>query len=354
MPRPLCERCGENPINVRRKKTGSKVCKFCFIECFEIEVGHTILFELRKKYGVMLPGQKVAIGASGGKDSTVLIEVLYVLNQRLKLGLELELVSIDEGISGYRDDSLKAVYKHAAMHNLPLKVLSYNELYGWTMDKIVAEIGKKNNCTFCGVLRRQSLDKGASVIDADVVALGHNADDVAETVLMNVLRGDLARLSRCTKLVASDDPNACPRIKPLHFCIETEIVLYAKYKNLEYFSTECTYAPDAYRGHARHLLRSMEIKKPHVALDIIRSGEAISAQIFSGQENSKTFKDVRSVGSFVVLFQMIFLKKNTHNKKSKIFKIFAQRFFSSSLKTTKIINRPLRLPLIHLLNKKHS
>ena len=202
MPRKLCERCNKNPVNTIRRKTGKKVCKECFIEAFEFEVGHTILYELRKKYGVMLPGQRVAIGASGGKDSCVLIEVLNNLNNRLKLGLELVLVSIDEGIAGYRDDSLKAVHNHSARLNLPLTILSYDELYNWTMDKIVAEIGKKNNCTYCGILRRQSLDRGASLVKADVVALGHNADDVAETVLMNLLRGDLARLARCTNMVA--------------------------------------------------------------------------------------------------------------------------------------------------------
>merc|ERR1712071_633537 len=282
MPRRLCQRCGKHPINTIRRKTGKKVCKDCFIEAFEFEVGHTILFELRKKHGLMMPGQRVAIGASGGKDSCVLIEVLNNLNNRLKLGLELVLVSIDEGIAGYRDDSLQAVHKHSARLNLPLTILSYDELYNWTMDKIVAEIGKKNNCTYCGILRRQSLDRGASLVKADVVALGHNADDVAETVLMNLLRGDLARLARCTKIV-TDDPEAVPRVKPFHFCIEHEIVLYAKYKGLEYFSTECTYAPDAYRGHARHLIRSLENTKRDVAIQIIRSGEAIAAQIKAGQ-----------------------------------------------------------------------
>ena len=41
------------------------------------------------------------------------------------------------------------------MYALPLRIVSYRELYGWTMDEVVAEIGKKNNCTFCGVFRRQ-------------------------------------------------------------------------------------------------------------------------------------------------------------------------------------------------------
>lgn len=40
-------------------------------------------------------------------------------------------------------------------YGLPLKIVSYKDLYGWTMDEIVKMIGLKNNCTFCGVFRRQ-------------------------------------------------------------------------------------------------------------------------------------------------------------------------------------------------------
>ena len=144
------------------------------------------------------PGQLVAIAASGGKDSTVLAYILKLLNEKYKYGLNLVLLSIDEGITGYRDDSLESVKRNQKEYNLPLTVLSYKDLYGWTMDEIVKQVGRKNNCTFCGVFRRQALDRGAALLKCDVIATGHNADDVAETVLMNLLRGDVARLQRCT------------------------------------------------------------------------------------------------------------------------------------------------------------
>ena len=54
-------------------------------------------------------GEKVAVGASGGKDSTVLAYILNFLNKKYNYGLNLVLVSVDEGITGYRDDSLKTV-----------------------------------------------------------------------------------------------------------------------------------------------------------------------------------------------------------------------------------------------------
>ena len=57
-------------------------------------------------------GEKIAIGASGGKDSTVLAHVMTTLNKRYDYGLNLELLSVDEGITGYRDDSLETVKKN--------------------------------------------------------------------------------------------------------------------------------------------------------------------------------------------------------------------------------------------------
>ena len=75
--------------------------------------------------------------------------------------------------------------RNQQQYDMPLKILSYDELYGWTMDAIVAQIGKKNNCTFCGVFRRQALDRGAAILNVDHIVTGHNADDIAETVLMN-------------------------------------------------------------------------------------------------------------------------------------------------------------------------
>lgn len=109
---------------------------------------------------------------------------------------------------GYRDDSLETVKQNRDDYEMELKILSYEELYGWTMDRIVGEIGKSNNCTFCGVFRRQALDRGAKMLNVNSIATGHNADDIAETVIMNILRGDTARLSRCTNIKTVINPFA--------------------------------------------------------------------------------------------------------------------------------------------------
>lgn len=263
-----CALCKTNRALIVRPKNYQKLCKTCFIQIFEDEIHHTIT-----STALFSPGDKIAIGASGGKDSTVLASVLKTLNERHNYGIDLVLLSIDEGIKGYRDDSLETVKRNATQYDMPLKIVGYDELYGWTMDQVVEAIGKKGNCTYCGVFRRQALDRGAKMLNINHVVTGHNADDVAETILMNLLRGDLPRLSRSTSIVTGDATSDVRRSKPLKYAYEKEIVLYAHHKRLDYFTTECIYSPEAFRGSARSLIKNLERIRPSAILDVVRSGE---------------------------------------------------------------------------------
>lgn len=176
----LCVHCKTSRAQILRPKTHERLCKTCFISVFEAEINATIVSS-----NLFQRGDRVAIGASGGKDSTVLASVLKTLNARHDYGVEFMLLSIDEGITGYRDDSLETVKRNAVQYGMELCIVSYRELYGWSMDEVVAQIGKKGNCTYCGVFRRQALDRGAARLGINHVVTGHNADDIAETVLMN-------------------------------------------------------------------------------------------------------------------------------------------------------------------------
>lgn len=104
------------------------------------------------------------------------------------------------------------------------------------------------------------------------------------------MRGDIARLGRCT-LICTQGEDTIKRSKPFKYAYEKEIVMfvliirkslniincfnrYAYFKKLDYFSTECIYSPDAYRGHARAFLKDLEAARPSAIIDIIHSGEA--------------------------------------------------------------------------------
>lgn len=286
---PSCSRCASHRAEVKRPRTGALVCKTCFFDQVEEEVHHAI-----EREKMFRPGDVIACGASGGKDSTVLIHLLTMLNERYQYGIEIHLVSVDEGITGYRDDSLKTVRENAVTYGLPLHILSYADLFGWTMDGIVKQVGLRNNCTYCGVLRRQALERGARLVGATTIATGHNADDNAETLLMNILRCDVPRLSSNSgdrahqkgsneEKTEEDSSNTTAsayealqglrRVKPMKDLYQKDIVLYAHHKRLVYFTTECTYAQEAYRGVVRNLIKQLEAIQPKCIASIIRSGE---------------------------------------------------------------------------------
>lgn len=267
----LCQQCKGRKAVMKRPKNQAKLCRECFFAVFETEIHNTIVSSQ-----LFSRGEKVAIGASGGKDSTVLASVLKTLNERYDYGVHLVLLLVDEGIKGYRDDSLATVKRNQRQYEMDLEIVSYKELYNWSMDEVVTCAGMRNSCTYCGVLRRQALDRGAARLGISHVVTGHNADDVAETVLMNVLRGDTARLDALTAVVTLSAGSPIKRSKPFKYTYQKEIVLYAHYKKLDYFSTECSYAPEAFRGTARELLKALEASRPSCIVDIIYSGEHLA------------------------------------------------------------------------------
>jgi cytoplasmic tRNA 2-thiolation protein 1 len=109
------------------------------------------------------------------------------------------------------------------------------------------------------------------------------------------MRGDIARLGRCTAICTqgTDDlpTDAIKRSKPFKYAYEKEIVMYAYFKKLDYFSTECIYSPDAYRGHARAFLKDLEASRPSAIIDIIHSGEAfeIREDVRRGQKSQSEY-----------------------------------------------------------------
>ena len=269
-----CNYCKTEKPSLKRPKTGKLSCVKCFIKYFEEEIHETIM-----AYNFFTKGEIVAIGISGGKDSTVLAHVINKLNNTKNYGINIKLIAIDEGIKGYRDGSIETIEHNAKLLNLPLLILSFKDLFGLTMDEIVPKCGLSNSCTYCGVFRRQALDKGAEMVKATKLITGHNADDIAETVLMNFLRGDFNRLPGSVDPLGGGD---IPRVKPFKYTYEKEIVMYAHYCKLEYFCSECTYAVGAYRGNVRSLIKDLELERPQSLIDIIHSGE-----LFKIEENVK-------------------------------------------------------------------
>lgn len=260
-----CGKCGKAKAQIKRPETGELLCHECFSYAFEEEV-----FQTMQRFDLVKPDDVVAIGVSGGKDSTVLLHVLDTINKRHNMGFKIELICIDEGISGYRDNALETVQKNAERYGHNLTIISFTELFGWTLDQIFSATQTKETCTYCGIFRRRALDLGAARVGATKVAVGHNADDVSETVLLNVLRGDLTRFGRSVDVKTDGiEKVIAPRIKPFALQNQKEIVYYAHFNKLLYYAVECPYAVQAFRRFPRMYLVEKQRTDPGVMRRII-------------------------------------------------------------------------------------
>eukprot|EP00767_Chilomastix_cuspidata_P006548 gnl/Chilomastix_cuspidata/695.p1 GENE.gnl/Chilomastix_cuspidata/695~~gnl/Chilomastix_cuspidata/695.p1 ORF type:complete len:322 (-),score=59.92 gnl/Chilomastix_cuspidata/695:18-983(-) len=276
-----CSDCNLARAVCKSPQTGCLCCKECFSRNFEETVHRYI-----EEKDLFQPGEVIGIGVSGGKDSTVLLHVLHVLALRYSYPVTLVMLAVDEGIAGYRDESLASVYRNQKRYGHPLSIIPFTKIVGCTLDTIAAQTARKNCCTHCGILRRHALTVGAREATCTLVVTGHNADDCAETVLLNMFRGDAPRLVRCTD-AKSDFSVGIPRAKPFQCVTQKEIVLYAHFNRLDYFSTECPYAETAFRGAARALLAELAVSAPRVALDVIGAADELRATCTIGPARSK-------------------------------------------------------------------
>lgn len=236
-----CISCREHPVF-------EALCKEHFYKQFEARVKETI-----KKYGLFKKKDNVLVAASGGKDS---LTTLFVLK---KFGYTISALAIDEGIAGYRDDSLATLKKFCKEYSIPLKIVSFKKAFGKELDVILRK-KEFSPCTLCGTFRRYLMNKHAK--EFDVIATGHNADDEAQAVLMNLCKANTALFPRLGPMTASGVNGFTKRVKPLYFCTEKEILTYALLRGFSGRWDECPYAHTAFRADVRDELNRYEQTHP--------------------------------------------------------------------------------------------
>lgn len=268
-----CSWCRDKAI-YHRKYEGTYLCKKHFLESVESKVKKTI-----RKDRMIEHDDTIAFALSGGKDSTT---VMYMIKKLFgkRRDLKFFAISIDEGISGYRDESLRIAKKLCKKLGIPHYIFSFKEFFGSTLDEKIKIIRKREkniwegrSCTYCGVARRWLLNKKARELGATKICFGMNLDDEIQGILMDYIRGDLVRLSRMgggETLVKNK--LFVPRIKPFREIPEKEIGLYALLSGLEIQENECPYI-EGPRFMVRDFLNSLEAESPGIKFSVLKTFE---------------------------------------------------------------------------------
>ncbi|MBU0586435.1 TIGR00269 family protein [Candidatus Micrarchaeota archaeon] len=252
----------KKPSVIHLAYAAQHLCSGCFIKHIEKRFMQSV-----REFRMINAREHIAIGLSGGKDSVVLLHLLSML--RKKLPFKISAIAIDEGIKGYRNLTLITAKKECKKLKIPLKILSFKKDLNYSLDAIMKKTNKAA-CSWCGVFRRYLLNLGARQVNADKIAIGHNLDDISQTVLMNIMRNEPLRLVRFLDPLTLNE-HLIPRIRPLIRIPEKEIALYAMLKGLEIKFMECPYAHFSFRQHIKEQLNDTEEKYPGTKLRILKS-----------------------------------------------------------------------------------
>jgi uncharacterized protein (TIGR00269 family) len=268
----MCSVCESRSAFFFRPYSGETLCQKCFISSIEKKVRTTIA-----KYGMFSFDDRVAVAVSGGKDSISLLHVLAKM-ERTHPNASLVAVTVDEGIKGYRDEALAIAAENCEMLGLDHQIVSFEELYGFTMDEIVAKsrlkAGRKlTPCAYCGVLRRKALNVAARRVCATKIATAHTLDDEVQTVLMNIFRGDISRLVKEKPLTDEVHPRFLQKVKPFCEIPERESTLYAYVKKVCFQDVPCVYSNEAFRNEVRSMINRMEALHAGTKFAVFKSVE---------------------------------------------------------------------------------
>ncbi len=259
-----------NSSPVYKLLNGQTLTKSQFLKYVEEKV-----FKTMRKYKLFSLDDKIVVAVSGGKDS---LTVLYLTHKYLKRkGLEKNLLAlaIDEGIENYRSKTLDDLEKFCKKYKIQLEIRSYKQKYGKTLDESIKKIktSKENisACNICGTFRRQSLNTAARELGATKLVTGHNLDDEAQSILLNIFKNNfsiLPRLGPANGVVT--DSKFIPRVKPLYHITEKEVRLYTLLKGFDLHYSVCPYAKDSFRTNIAIMLNELEDKHKGVKHSIVQ------------------------------------------------------------------------------------
>ena len=247
------------------------------------------------KYSMIKRGDTVAVAVSGGKDSLVLLNILK--NTFNGPNPELVAITVDEGIKGYRDESLSILKNFCSNIGVENKVISFSELFGLSMDKAmeVRPSEKISSCSMCGTFRRRAIDLLAESCGANVIATGHNLDDYIQTFLINLFAGDVERIGWTYPEPVEYGNSSLRKIKPLMEIYEREIVTYAIHRNIPFQTEECPYRDESIRSAFRSHLNNLEKIHPGIKYNAYNAILKISRRVKSANTNTANTTNVNNV-----------------------------------------------------------
>jgi len=213
-----------------------------------------------QNYNMIEDGDKIAVGVSGGKDSSALLCALALMRRFYPKKYDVVAINIDIGVSDMDFSSLAKLCAELEVEFVSVKTQISEIVFG----------AKQDGCSLCSRMRRGALHSEAERLGCNKVALGHTRDDVAITLIMNLF---YAGKIEVFWPVNTPDEREMTLIRPLTYTAEKTIKSFCSTNDVPIIKNNCPMDKNTKRQVVKEILDKVERENPGVYHRIFRAIE---------------------------------------------------------------------------------
>ena len=228
-------------------------------------------------YKMISPGDKIAVGVSGGKDSLVLLKLLAGLRQYMDF--QVEAITIDMGL-GMDYSGIEAMCRELQVPYTIVKTEIAPIIFDYRKEK--------NPCSMCAKMRRGALNQALLDRGLNKLALGHHYDDAVETFMMNLLfEGRIG----CFQPVTDLDRPGIIQIRPMLYIHEKTVDSFARRYELPVVENRCPVDKQTKREEVKKLVYDLSATYPDLKERIFGAMQRLPLPEWGPQGRYKRPKD---------------------------------------------------------------